>query len=158
MATSLKQVLLAWSTVFLRVSMHDFVYHMRETGLSFPQMNVLTHLHYRGPTEVLHLAGEMLGSPAAASQMVERLVQAGLVERVESPGDRRVRLVHLTPRGQQAVADSIAARQAWVEQLVGSLTEEEQAGVGEALELLTEHAMRLQDPASGSSHGRAPDG
>ena len=34
-------------------------------------------------------------SPAGASQMVERLVQQGLVRRVESPGDRRVRQVHL---------------------------------------------------------------
>jgi DNA-binding MarR family transcriptional regulator len=153
MATDLKQVLLAWSTVFLQVSMHDFVHHMRDTGLSFPQMNVLTHLHYRGPTEVLHLASEMLGSPAAASQMVERLAQAGLVERVESPGDRRVRLVRLTPRGQQVVADSIAAREAWVERLVDSLTEEERAGIGEALELLTEHAARLEDDPPGTSGG-----
>jgi DNA-binding MarR family transcriptional regulator len=153
MTHDLKQTLLEWSTVFLRVSMHDFVHHMRETGLSFPQMNVLTHLFYRGPTEVLHLAGEMLGSPAAASQMVERLVQADLVERVESPGDRRVRLVHLTPHGQQVVADSIAAREAWVEQLVESLTEEERGGVGEALALLTEHAARLEDGAAGTTRG-----
>jgi DNA-binding MarR family transcriptional regulator len=149
----LKQILLDWSTVFLQVSMADFMRYARETGLSFPQLNVLTHLYYRGPTEVLHLAGEMLGSPAGASQMVERLVQAGLVERVESAEDRRVRRVHLTPRGHQVVADSIAARQAWVERLVDALTEEQRAQIDEALTLLTEHAGRFERGPGGQARG-----
>ena len=80
-------------------------------------MSVLVHLYYRGPREVMGFADLMQVSPAGASQMVERLVQQGLVHRVESRGDRRVRQVHLTEAGRQMVETSIAARQKWVEEL-----------------------------------------
>jgi DNA-binding MarR family transcriptional regulator len=76
--------------------------------------------------------------------MVERLVQQGLVRRTESPGDRRVRQVHLTEEGRQMVETSIAARQKWVEELTASLTAEQMARIGAALRILTERAAALE--------------
>lgn len=83
-------------------------------------------------------------SPAGASQMVERLVQQGLVRRTESPSDRRVRQVHLTEKGGQMVETSIAARQKWVEELTAALTDEQMALIGSALRILTERAAALE--------------
>jgi DNA-binding MarR family transcriptional regulator len=77
--------------------------------------------------------------------MIERLVQQGLVERCESPDDRRVRLVHLTERGRQVVDESIRARQQWVERLLASLSEEQRNLVGRALRVLTEHAALMEE-------------
>ncbi len=135
------QAVLDWAAIFMRLSMHDFTRHARGSGLSLAQMLVLTHLHYRGPCEVMAFGDLMQVSPAGASQMVERLVQQGLVQRNEAPDDRRVRLVHLTETGQQVVAESIRARQGWVEELLAALPDEQRSAVGGVLRMLTEQAV-----------------
>jgi DNA-binding MarR family transcriptional regulator len=138
------QSVLDWSAVLVRLSMHDFNRYARNYGLSLAQMSVLLHLYYRGPREVMGFAELMQVSPAGASQMVERLAQQGLVHRVEAPGDRRVRQVHLTEAGRQMVEISIAARQRWVERLTAALTNEQKTFISAALRLLMERAADLE--------------
>jgi DNA-binding MarR family transcriptional regulator len=140
----LSKVLLEWSAVFARLSMRDFMQHTRATGFSISQMNVLMQLYYRGPIEVTSFVELMQVSPAAISQMVERMVQQGLVRREESPTDRRVRTVHLTDHGRQVVEESIAARRRWMESLLASLTEAQEKSIANALQTLTENALRLE--------------
>ncbi len=138
------QAIIDWTAIFMRLSMNDFLRFARGSGLTWAQMAVLMHLHYRGPREVM-ACGELLQlSPAGASQMIERLVQGGLVQRTETPDDRRVRLVHLTAAGQQVVEESIQAQQGWLASLLTALTAEERAAVGQALRLLTEQAALLE--------------
>ncbi len=121
------QAILDWTAIFMRLSMNDFLRFTRGSGLSWAQMAVLLHLHYRGPREVM-ACGELLQlSPAGASQMIERLVQGGLVQRSETPDDRRVRLVHLTAAGRQVVEESIQAQQGWLAPLLAALTAEQRA-------------------------------
>ncbi len=142
--SELTQAVLDWSMALVRLSMHDFNRYARNSGLSLAQMSVLIHLYYRSPREVMAFGDLMQVSPAGASQMVERLVQQGLVQRVESPDDRRVRLVHLTERGRQVVDESIQARQQWVERLLASLTDEQRAAIGQALRVLAEQTALLE--------------
>jgi len=149
MSTSeLAQLILDWSTLFVRLSMHDINRCARSNGLSFAQMNVLMHLYYQGPREVMEFAEYMQISPAGASQMVERLVQQGLAVRVEPPGDRRVRQVHLTERGSAVVEESIAIRQRWVDSLAASLSGDQQAIVVDAMRLLTAGAAAQEVAAA----------
>ena len=62
------QAILDWTAVFMRLSMNGFLRFARGSGLSWAQMAVLMHLHYRGPREVM-ACGELLQlSPAGASQ------------------------------------------------------------------------------------------
>jgi DNA-binding MarR family transcriptional regulator len=138
------QAILDWTAIFMRRSMNDFLRFARGSGLSWAQMAVLMHLHYRGPCEVM-ACGELLQlSPAGASQMIERLVQQGLVQRSETPADRRVRLVHLTAAGRQVMDESIQAQQGWLEPLLAALTDEQRAAVGQALRTLTAQATLLE--------------
>ena len=139
----LSQLLLDWSTIFVRLAMHDFNRFARSGGLSLAQMSVLMHLYYNGPREVMGFAELMQVSPAGASQMIERLVQSGLVQRVESRDDRRVRQVHLTEQGRQVVLASIAARQQWVESLIARLPEGQKEAIGQALRVLIDRAVEL---------------
>ncbi len=139
------RAVLEWATVFLRLSMHDFSRFARSSGFTVAQMNALMHLYYRGPLEVMALRDYMEVSPSGASQMVERMAQQGLVQRMESPDDRRVRVVHLTDEGRKIVEKSIEARQQWVEPLVASLTEEQQEAIQRCLSILTEQALRHMD-------------
>jgi len=135
-ALDLAQLLLDLSTEFIRLSMHDINRCARSNGLSFTQMNVLMHLYYQGPREVMEFTEYARVSPAGASQMVERLVQKDLVARVEAPGDRRVRQVHLTERGRRLVEESLALRKQWVDSLVASLSADQQAVLAQAIGLL----------------------
>lgn len=140
----LTQIVLDWSVAFMRRSMHDFTRYTRDTGLTIVQMTVLFHLYYRGPSEVLIFSELMQVSAAGASQMVERMVQQGIVTRSESPDDRRVRLVALTAEGRRLVEASIAARQKWMEELLATLTPTEQDSIAGALSILTERAAQIE--------------
>ncbi len=140
----LTAIVLDWSTTFIRLSLHDFNHYTRSAGLSLAQMTVLMHLYYQGPHEVTKICEMMQLTRPGASQMIERMVQQGVVQRAETPDDRRVRMVSLTEQGRRVVEESIAARQAWIEQMVGGLSAAETERVAEALLILNEHAGKLE--------------
>ena len=112
------KILLDWSSVFMRRSMHDFMQYTRTTNISMAQINVMMWLYYHKSCEVMQLEEVMQVSRPAASQMVERMVQQGLVTRTESPTDRRARLVNLSERGIEFVEAAISARRKWISDLV----------------------------------------
>jgi DNA-binding MarR family transcriptional regulator len=69
--------------------------------MSFSQLNALFRLYRHGPQTIAELARNADLSPTAASRMVERLVQAGLVMRQECIQDRRQKKIELTEVGMQ---------------------------------------------------------
>jgi DNA-binding MarR family transcriptional regulator len=81
--------------------------------------------------------GEHLGvSSAAASQMLERLVDEGLIQRVEDPGDRRMKKISLTDKGCAVLKESIKARMLWIEELAANFTPEENQHITSALKMM----------------------
>ena len=129
LAVSIRQLM---ETFFMR-SMRDWTRYVKATGLSLPQFGLLMRLHHGGLCEV-HDVGEHFDiTSAAASQLVERLVQAGLVERTEDPEDRRARQVTLSVKGRSLVESSIIERYRWVEELVAGLSQKQRAAVQNAL-------------------------
>ncbi len=135
------QVIHRWAEVFMQRSMRDFRKFMGETGLTFPQINVLMRLHHSGACGVSDLAEKMAVSNAAASQLVDRLVQMGYVERREDPDDRRAKILTLTPEGKALIAKGVQMRARWLEDLAASLSEQDRARIIEALTLLTDAAL-----------------
>ncbi|MEI8132650.1 MAG: MarR family winged helix-turn-helix transcriptional regulator, partial [Leptolinea sp.] len=71
----LENAIMDWTAIFVRLWMHDINSFTRTTGLSFGQMNLLLHIHYRGPCEVSGVSELMQMTAPGASQMVERMVQ-----------------------------------------------------------------------------------
>jgi DNA-binding MarR family transcriptional regulator len=61
----------------------------------------LRTLAFEGPATVGQVAEAMRLSQPTASQLVDRLVQAGLAEREEDSADRRRTFVRLNKKGQQ---------------------------------------------------------
>jgi len=124
-------------------SMAEWRKFVREAGLSMPQLSLLMRLYHGGGCGV-HDLGRGLGvSSAAASQMVDRLVQAELVARAESPEDRRVRRVELSARGRHLIDRGIRRRYRWVDELVGGLGADTKASVRKTLPALIEAERRL---------------
>jgi DNA-binding MarR family transcriptional regulator len=92
-----------WTQAFMNRSFHNFKRYMDASGLSNSQVNALMRLYHSEACGVSEI-GEHVGiSNAAASQMVDRLVQMGLVERTEKPDDRRVKQLTLTVKGRTLV-------------------------------------------------------
>jgi DNA-binding MarR family transcriptional regulator len=140
-------VLRQWSEVFMGRSMRDFSAFMRASGLSMPQISALYRLYYQGPCGVSDIAEHLAVSSAAASQMIERLVQQDLLQRSEDPSDRRAKQIALSPAGRALMEESIEARVRWMAELTTVLSPEEQTTIIAALDALTSAAIHL-DPHS----------
>jgi len=117
----------------------------QQAGLSMSQLSTLIRLYYKGNCVVSDIADELGISNAAASQMVERLVSLGYLERAEDPKDRRHKNVTLSAEGQALIRESIETRWRWMESLTGALTPEQQAAISSALRILTEAALATSD-------------
>jgi DNA-binding MarR family transcriptional regulator len=141
---TLIQALHAWAHVFMRRSMSNFIRYARDSGLSMQQLGALFFLHHKGTRGVSDFGGDLGVTSAAASQMIERLVQQGLLERSEDAHDRRVKQIVLTARGKELVEQSMQARQSWMEELTHALTPEQQQGIIASLNLLTETAQEME--------------
>ena len=87
------------------------------------QFGALFHLHRMGSSGVTDLGDHLGVTSAAASQMLDRLVQQGLILRSEDPNDRRVKQIVLTDKGHQVLQESIRARQGWLDDLAETLSD-----------------------------------
>lgn len=138
------QSLRGWMDTFVHRSMHDSARFVKASGFSMPQFFLLMHVHRREHCGISDLSEYMETSNAAVSQLVDKLVQTGLLMRAEDPNDRRAKQVSLTPDGEEMVEKAIAERSRWVDELADVLSVEEKAKVTEALEILTEAAQRME--------------
>lgn len=125
-------------------SMRERAHFAKATGLSMPQFGILMQLHYRGNCAVGDISERFDITNAAASQLVDKLVQSGLIQREEDPADRRAKLLNLTDKGRRLIQQGIEERYRWVEQLAVKLTAEERAKVDEALQIMTRAATELE--------------
>ena len=76
---------------------------IEETGLGLSDFGVLEVLLRKGPLPVNTIGPIVDLTPGSISILVDRLVAKGLVNRVESAEDRRVRIVALTPQGKDLI-------------------------------------------------------
>jgi len=124
-------------------SMRDMTRYVKSTALSMPQFSLLMRLYYGGGCEVHDIGRDFDVSSAAASQLVDRLVQSGLVARTENPEDRRVRQIELSAKGRALVDKGIEQRYRWVDELVSVLSSEERSVLLASLPLLIAAEKRL---------------
>ena len=125
-------------------SMRERAHFAKATGLSMPQFGILMQLHYRKDCGVSVISERFDITNAAASQLVEKLVQSGLIQREEDPNDRRAKLLNLTEKGKELIQQGIEERYRWVDQLAVKLTADERAKVAEALDIMTQAARELE--------------
>jgi len=138
-----EESLLNWSRVFMRRSMQESTHWMASEGLSRSQTGVLMHLHYHGNCPITTIGKHLDVSAPAASQLVDRLVQGGLVERGEDPEDGRVKQVELTAEGRKLLKEGFQARLIWMHELGDVLTEQEQSTITKALNTLVKAAQEI---------------
>jgi len=142
------QALRIWMDVFMHRSMRGWTHFAKSAGLSMPQFSILMQLHHKGLCGMSQISERFDITSAAASQLVEKLVQSGYVERAEDPSDRRAKLLRLSQNGAKFVDDGIQERYRWIDELAGKFNAAQQKTIVEALEMLTKAAQEME---SGSS-------
>jgi DNA-binding MarR family transcriptional regulator len=139
------QTLRAWMDIFMHRSMRGWNHFAKSTGLSMPQFSILMQLHHKGPCGMSQVSNRFDITAAAASQLVEKLVQAGYLDRAEDPADRRAKLLTLSAKGEKLIQQGTEERYRWMDDLTSKLSREEQAKVVEALNILTKAAQSMDE-------------
>jgi DNA-binding MarR family transcriptional regulator len=139
----IQALLREWVESFTLRSLYGMSLYARNAGLSMPQFSLLMRLFHSGGCEVHDIGRQFSISAGAASQLVDRLVQSGLVVRTEDPRDRRVRQIALSAQGRAFIQKGIAERYRWVDDLVEGLGAQERGALGKWLPALMEAEKAL---------------
>jgi DNA-binding MarR family transcriptional regulator len=91
----------AWDVFFAAVRRARSRSGEREEGLTLSQYELLRPLTGSGGLPSGRLAENAGIAAASATQMLDRLEQAGVIERSHSPGDRRIVTITLTAEGRR---------------------------------------------------------
>lgn len=75
-----------------------------EVGLTAPQLSVLKVIQNKQPATPTSIARELSLSQPTVSGILERLALKGLVERAETPGDKRLHSYKVTERSSQMLS------------------------------------------------------
>jgi DNA-binding MarR family transcriptional regulator len=129
--------------VAMHRSMRGWSHDAKAYGLSMPQFSILMQLYYRGYCGISDISDRFEITTAAASQHVENLVKAGLIERTEAIADRRAKQVHLSTKGRSLLEKGIHERYRWMDRLAETLDEGKREQIAHALSVLTDAARKL---------------
>ncbi len=144
----LHQALLDLVHISMRRTMHEFTRWMNRSSLSNSQLGALMRLYYHGDCPISNIGDNLGITAAAASQMVDRLVQNGLLQRDEDPDDRRVKRVTLTTKGNALVQEGVEARLKWLRDIETSIPKAKHRDIIASLSTLTEIAKELEETYS----------
>jgi DNA-binding MarR family transcriptional regulator len=125
-----------WATLYFFRSLTDFFNYLKNTDLSLLQAYALAYLFFKGPIKISELCEHMLVSPAAGSQLVDRLEKLGMVERVSDAGDRRVRKINLLAKGREFVKENFKFSQKWISEIPADISPEQAAQIANVLSML----------------------
>jgi MarR family transcriptional regulator, 2-MHQ and catechol-resistance regulon repressor len=98
---------------------------IEETGLGLSDFGVLELLLNKGPLPVNTIGPIVDLTPGSISIAVDRLFAKGLVTRVESTKDRRVRIVALTPGGKDLIVSAFRKHSGQMKRVFSELSAEE---------------------------------
>lgn len=117
-----------------RRSTPELFKQLGELGLSFTQVKALSLLRISDEdVNVKDVSDRLNMSLPAMSRSLEKLVQLGYVDRIESEKDRRAKLVRLLPAGQAVLDEIEQARKSVVEEFTVTLSDDERAALHAAL-------------------------
>ncbi len=94
-------------------------------NITLQQMRAFALILFRGQTPINKIADALGIRPNVATGIVQRLVDRGLIERREDPGDRRVRLLTVTDQGLALIDELSAIVLAKGRERLGQLSEQQ---------------------------------
>jgi DNA-binding MarR family transcriptional regulator len=127
-------VLDGFGEVMSRLMVDQLQKHLSELDLTLPQIQVLRILHRGGAVPTGKLAICLRISAPATTQLTDRLIRKGLIERRASEDDRRAVLVALSDAGRCLIDRFRERRNAVFGEALSQLSEAEQVQVVSSLQ------------------------
>ncbi len=112
--------------------------------LSYNQFKTLLAIHDKGNCSLNTLAGDLKIAMSSASEMVEKLVNLGLVGRSVDAESRRRVIIYTTEQGRQLIGDLGDGIVENYRVLLNRLSEKDQERLVDALETLVEILEKLE--------------
>lgn len=131
-ASEVEEVLNGFSEVMSRLMIDHYQKQISELDLTLPQAQVLRVLR-RGCLPTGQLASELRISAPAITQLTDRLIRKGLIERRATADDRRCVIVALSDKGIELVDQFRRSRRDIFNRAIGDLSEDDRALVIEVL-------------------------
>lgn len=116
---------------------------LKPLGITRSQWWVLAFLSRRDGMTQSALATDLDLTRVAIGNLLDRMENAGFVERRSDPNDRRSRRVHLTRPGQQIVVKIRASVDRLEPDLLASISDEQLNQAAETLVILKRNLLRL---------------
>jgi len=115
---------LVWGKAFQAAAKYLYA-GLEETGIDDTDFRILEALLNKGPLPVNTIGPKVYLTPGSISTAVDRLVERGLVSRVGSPKDRRVRVVSLTPKGKGLITQAFRKHAAEIKKVLADASAKE---------------------------------
>jgi MarR family 2-MHQ and catechol resistance regulon transcriptional repressor len=94
---------------------------IRETGLGLTDFAALEALLHKGPLTITAIQSKVLLASGSMTAAVDRLEKKGLLNRGPASGDRRAKVLHLTPEGRRVVETALSRHAAELESAMAVL-------------------------------------
>ena len=131
-----------WAKLYFFQSLTDFFNYLKQTDLSLLQAYALAHLVFKGPLKMSDLCEHIQVSPAAASQLIDRLEKLEMVVRISDPMDRRVRKIDVLDKGKNFVQENFRFSQSWISEIPTDITPEQVSQITEVLSMLLQSSNK----------------
>jgi DNA-binding MarR family transcriptional regulator len=118
-----------------------------DDAVTVPQLRVLVMVHTRGPLNLSAVATALDVNPSNASRTCDRLIRAGLLDRRDSPEDRRNVTLTLTDAGRSLVGKLTKQRRNAIERVLRKMDADDREQLAEALD---KFATAAGEPADDS--------
>ena len=125
-------------------AMFSSMHTRRKSSITFHQYLTLEKIRERGTCTVNDIAQMMRLAQSTASQLVDRLVQAKLVNREINPENRRSLLLSLNPEGKKALIKQEENSKKGYTELLKLLDKTDQDKFIEAFRVLCEIGFRIE--------------
>ena len=133
---------LVWNRAYQAAAKYLYA-GLQETGIDDTDFRILEVLLNKGPLPVNTIGPKVNLTPGSISVAVDRLLARGLVSRVESREDRRVRVVSLTSKGKELIAPVFRKHAAEIGNVFADATPKEVRSFEMILKKIGKRAERL---------------
>lgn len=134
-----------------RLLRRAFDERVRKAGVTSQQARLLLSLERTPDRNQAYYADKLEIEPITLCRMVDRMEEAGLIERRPDPGDRRARQLHLTGRSKGEIDRIRAALAGLIDTMLDGFSDAEQAQLSAMLARISENLAPAQQELA--AHG-----
>lgn len=98
---------------------------MRTYGINPTEFAVLELLYNKGKQPIQRIGKKILLASSSITYVIDQLEKKGLVERLDCPDDRRIKLASITQKGREFMNEAFPKHEKRIEEIFSNMTEEE---------------------------------